>query len=511
MFRHKMIMDYLKEDQSVSKSIIDQLDYVFNPSSVAVIGASNRVGTWGFGVMTRLLSNSRREIYPVNPNSSEILGIKAYKNIGEIEKTVDFAVMAVPPEKTPSVMQECVDKGVKAALVISGGLSESGEEGAMIEDLLVDLARKGGIRFIGPNSMGHIDTSSHFSTLAWMEEVKPGPVAFLAQSGTYGQRVVRTGMQGGIGFSKFVSNGNEADLHLEDYIEYLAQDDDTKIITAYVEGIREGRRFYELAKTITKEKPIIIMKAGGTENSAKAARSHTSALSGSDLIHDVMFKQAGVIQVEDEDELFDVVLALLSVSLPKGENVGLLTEGGGIGVVAAEVCDKMGLHLPSYSTTTIETMRKLLPPRCSLGNPTDMTDVITAGKAVTFPCLWAIMEDPKIDAVMLLGGVGATAYFSALMGTDLMHKIPESDQERFKLMIDFLETEELKNLDITREKIKEMQKPLFFVNLIPRAVSEPESFNLLRERNIPIYSNPYRAAKVIKHLAWYYKYLNRYK
>ena len=491
----------------MSESIVNELDYVFNPSSVAVIGASNKVGSWGFGVMARLLGQPARKAYPVNLQAAEVLGVKAYRSIGKIPDTVDFAVLSVPPDKTPGVMQECVEKGVKAALVISGGLAESGKEGEKVEKELTRIARKGGIRFIGPNSMGHANTSSGFSTLAWMNDLKPGPVAFLSQSGTYGQRVIRTGMQGGIGISKFVSNGNEADIHLEDYLEYLAYDEDTKIITAYVEGLREGRRFFELAKQITKKKPIIIMKSGGTENSAKAAKSHTAALSGSDSLHDAMFSQAGVIRVEDENELFDVVMALLSVPLPQGDRIGLLTEGGGIGVVAAEACDKVGLRLPSFSSITRAKLEKMLPPRCSLGNPTDMTDVITAGKAVTFPCLWAIAEDPNVDAAMLLGGVGASAYFSSLMATGLVREIPDSDIEKFKEMTKFLDEEEVKNMDLTKEMIVKSNKPVVFVNLMPESVSELESLNLLRERNIPVYPNPKRAAKVLKHLAWYREYL----
>ncbi|PIP07957.1 MAG: hypothetical protein COX52_01890, partial [Syntrophobacterales bacterium CG23_combo_of_CG06-09_8_20_14_all_48_27] len=167
-------------------SLIEELDNVFNPRSVAVIGASNRIGTWGFGVMTRLLAHSERKVYPVNPNISEIMGVKAYRKITEIPYPVDFAVLSVPPIKTPEIMRECVKKGIRGALVISGGLAESGGEGAKLEKELLDIAREGGIRFIGPNSMGHVNTSSSFSTLAWMEDVKPGPVAFLSQSGTYG-------------------------------------------------------------------------------------------------------------------------------------------------------------------------------------------------------------------------------------------------------------------------------------------------------------------------------------
>ena len=484
-------------------SIVEQMDYVFSPKSVAVIGASNRLGTWGFGVMGRLLNHSERKVYPVNSKSAEIMGVKAYKKITDIPGPVEFAVLSVPPAKTPEVMKECVRKGVKGALVISGGLAESGDEGAKLEEQLVDIAKQGGIRFIGPNSMGHINTGCSFSTLAWMEEVAPGPVAFLSQSGTYGQRVVRTGLHHGIGFSKFVSNGNEADLHLEDYLEYLAEDDQTKIIAAYVEGLREGRRFFQLAKKISKEKPIIIMKAGATEGSAKAAKSHTASLAGLDEIYDAMFKQSGVIRVEDEIEMFDVVTILLSLPLPKGNRTGILTEGGGIGVVMAEAAEKVGLELPPFSPSTTEKLKSLLPTRCSHANPTDITDLVTSGNLVIFSCLWAILEDPNIDLAVLLGGVGATTYFSTMLGKT---SLPE--ENGLQEMIESLREQEKKNLNLMREKVDELNKPLVYVNLMPRVMAEPESFQLLRERRIPIFPNPRRAARALRHVVQYSNYLN---
>ncbi|MDY6967699.1 MAG: CoA-binding protein [Spirochaetota bacterium] len=483
-------------------SIIKSLDYVFDPGSVAVIGASNKIGSWGYGVMSRLLGENKRKIYPVNAKSSDIFGIKAYKNIEDIPDTVDFAVLSVAPNKTADVMRDCVEKGVKAALVISGGLAESGDEGEMIEKEIVDIAQKGGLRFIGPNSMGHTNTNSSFSTLAWMENVLSGPVAFLSQSGTYGQRVIRTGMHRGIGFSKFVSNGNEADLHMEDYIEYLAKDEKTKIITAYVEGLREGRRFFELAKEITREKPIILMKAGSTQGSAKAAKSHTAALSGSNEIYEAMFRQSGIIRVYDEEEMFDVVSALLSIPLPRGNRIGIITEGGGIGVMMAEATERAGLELPNFSPKTTEGLKSLLPSRCSYGNPTDITDLVTSGDLIIFSCLGMIMDDPNTDAVILLGGIGASNYFSSMLGNTSY-----ADTDEFRNMVHSLKEQELNNLNIIKDKINELHKPLIYVNLMPSVMEEPESFKYLRERNIPIFPNPVRAATTLKHLVQYNNYL----
>ena len=483
----------------------DPLDYIFNPRSVAVIGASNKIGSWGFGVISRLLANPKRKAYPVNSKASEVLGAKAYRKITDIPYPIDFAVLAVPPHKTPEVMRECVEKGVKAALVISGGLAESGDEGAKLEKELLEIAEDGGIRFVGPNSMGHVNVHSDFSTLSWIEEIKPGPIAFLSQSGTYGQRVVRTGIHRGIGFSKFVSDGNEADIHFEDFVEYLAKDEETRIITAYVEGLRDGRRFFELAKEITREKPVIIMKSGATEGSAKAAMSHTASLSGSDKICDAMFRQSGVIRVVDEDEMFDVASALLSLPLPKGKRVGILTEGGGMGVVMAEACEKMGLELVPFSPATTEKLESILPTRCSCNNPTDITDMVTSGNLVIFSCLWAILEDPNVDAVMLLGGLGASSYFPTILNK--LERVSPSDKEAFQEMIDSLRDQEMTNLSIMRKKVTKLQKPLFYVNLLPRVMEEPECFDVLREKGIPVFTNPRRAAKALRLLVNYNDYL----
>ena len=483
--------------------MIKQLDYIFNPHSVAVIGASNKLGTWGFGVMTRLLGYPERKIYPVNPNSSEILGVKAYRKIADIPDSVEFAVISVPPHKTPEVMRECVNKGVKGALVISAGLAEADDAGAKIEKELVDIARMGGVRFIGPNSMGHVNAYSSLSTLAWMENVEPGPVAFLSQSGTYGQRVIRTGLHRGIGFSKFVSNGNEADLHLEDYIEYLADDEKTRVISAYVEGLREGRRFFQLASKITRKKPIIVMKAGSTEGSARAAMSHTASLSGSNEIYDAMFRQSGVIRVEDEIELFDVITVLLSLPLPRGKRVGLLTEGGGIGVVMAEACEQAGLEIPAFSPHTADKLRSILPTRCSNANPTDITDLAVSGSHVVFTSLWTILEDPNVDIAVLLGGIGVSNYLLTMFEGPSF-----SNNGEFQQFVESIRKNEIKNLDLMKEKIVRLKKPIIYVNLMPSVMGEPEIFKLLQERGIPVFTNPRRAAKVLRHVVWYNNYLN---
>ena len=472
---------------------------IFDSDSVSVIGASNAPGAWGFGVMNTLLSSSKkRKIWPVTKSSPEVLNIKAYRSILEVPEPVDFAVISVPAPEVPGVMRECVEKGVKGALIISSEMAEMGDEGARLQEEILQIARQGNLRFIGPNSMGHADTSSDFSTLAWLREIQKGPIGFISQSGTYGQRLVRTAIAAGIGFSKFISSGNEADIHLEDYLEYLAQDEQTQVIALYVEGLREGRRFFQIAREITRKKPIIVLKSGRTEGSARAARSHAAALSGSDIIYDTAFKQAGVIRVEDDDELFDVTMALLHLPLPRGKRIGILTEGGGIGVMAAEACERAGLEIPHLSPTTIEKLNALLPTRWSHGNPADMTDVITKGKLVTLPCLQAMMEDESVDAAMVIGGLGVEVYFRLLMLTP---------SEKLAKLSDILAEEEKKGPDLLNELMNRLHKPTVAAKLLPEAVPEPEIYNMLRMKGIPVYPNPQRAAKAMGHLVRRQEYL----
>jgi acyl-CoA synthetase (NDP forming) len=444
--------------------------------------------------MRRLLASTRRKIYPVNLTAPEVLGIKAYDSVVNIPGSIDLAVIAVSAQQVPKVLGECIGKGVKAAVIISGGFAETGEQGGKLETEVVEIARQGGIHFIGPNSMGHADTSSQLSILAWTEKIAPGPVALISQSGNYGHRIIQAGMSSGIGFSKFISTGNEADLRLEDYLEYLAQDEDTEVITAYIEGLREGRRFFQLAKEITISKPIIVIKAGGTKQSAGAVRSHTATLAGSDAVYAAAFRQAGVIRADDDNELCDVATALLYQPLPRGNRVGILTIGGGLGVVAAEAGEREGLEIAELAPSTIEKLGTYLPPRWSHGNPVDMAGISATENPVTFPCLWALMEDENVDAILL----------QVPVGLDAKHLSTRLNGEEIRA---FREAEE-KNLRLLGQRVKEHKKPVFVVKPAVDFATDPEVVSIFRREGIPVYLSPRRAARVLNHLAWYRRYLD---
>ena len=444
--------------------------------------------------MRHLLAGAKRKIYPVNLTAPEVLGIKAYNSVVNIPGSIDLAVIAVSARQVPTVIGECVGKGVKAAVIISGGFAETGKPGGKLEVEVVKIARQGGMRFVGPNSMGHADTSSQLSTLAWTREIAPGPVALISQSGNMGHRIIHNGMGSGVGFSKCISSGNEADLHLEDYLEYLARDETTTVITAYIEGLREGRRFFQLAREITLSKPMVVVKAGGTKQSARAVRSHTATLAGSDEVYAAAFRQAGVIRANDDDELCDVVAALLNQPLPRSNRVGILTIGGGLGVVAAETCEREGLDIAPLAPSTVEKLNAYLPPRWSRGNPVDMAGISMTENPVIFSCLWALMEDENVDAVLLQAPVGLdTKRLSTMFSAEEIRAFRKA---------------EASNLSLLSQQVKEQGKPVFMVKPAVEFATGPEVSSVFRREGIPVYPNPHRAARVLNHLAWYRRYLD---
>jgi acetyl-CoA synthetase (ADP-forming) len=468
-------------------------EYLFSPDSVAVIGASNTPGSWGFGIMRRLLAPAKRRVYPVNPTVSEVLGIAAYGSVIDIPDSVDLAVIAVAALRVSLALRECVQKGVRAAVIISGGFAETGEQGRILETELVKMARQGGIHFIGPNSMGHADTRSQLSTLAWTKKIAPGPVALLSQSGNMGHRIIHNGMSAGIGFSKFISTGNEAALRLEDYLEYLAQDNDTKIIAVYIEGLREGRRFFQLAKKTTVGKPVIVLKAGGTKGAAKAAMSHTGAIVGSEAVYAAAFRQSGVIRVDDDDELCDVVAALLYQPLPRNNRVGILTIGGGLGVVAAEACEKEGLEVAPLASSTLEKLDACLSSRWSHGNPVDTVGITISENPVILSSLRALMADKNIDAVLLQVPIlGGTARLPSIVNAEEIGAANKATEEG--------------DLSMSRQRASEYGKTVLVVSPSRELTADPSL--LLRRDGIPVYPNPRRAARVLRHLVWYRQYLD---
>ncbi len=474
----------------------DYWQYLFSPDSIAVIGASNTPGSWGYNAMKGLLGAGGRRIYPVNPNADEILGVKAYRSVVDIPDSVDLAVIVVAEKLVPEVLRECVSKAVKAAVIVSAGFAETGEPGRKLEAELVEIARRGGMRFIGPNSMGHADTRSQLSTFGQADKMTVGPVAVLSQSGNMCLKIVRHLTASGVAFSQYISTGNEADLRMEDYLEYLAEDDDTRIIAAYIEGLRDGRRFLRLAREITPRKPVVVVKVGATKESARAVMSHTGALAGADEVYTAAFRQSGVIRVDDDDELCDVVLALLSCPLPRSNRVGILSIGGGPAALTAEACEKEGLVVSTLEPSTVRKLDKYLPPRWSRRNPVDMAGPSAAEFSAIADLLWALIEDVNIDTVFLLAPI-------VMDKTFLSSRIGLGPGE-----IKAYREREERNIKLIREKVDEYGKPVVMMWQTRGMGNDPEISSLFRRERILVHTNARRAARVIRHLVWYRQYLD---
>ncbi len=478
---------------------IRQLDYLFNPKTVAVIGASNIPGKWGCNILSLLLTRGSGKVYPVNKNKSEVLGVKAYSSILEVPGPVDFAAITVSNDMLPSVMEDCVRKGVKTALLISGGFAEIGGEGVETEHQVAEIAKRGGIRFIGPNCAGHVNTHAELFTAPYFPPTRPGSVAFVAQSGNLGLVVGSMLYEAGLGLSKYVSSGNEADLRFEDYLEYLGQDEETKLISGYVEGFREGARFLKLAREISRKKPIVIMKVGATDQGAKACTSHTAALSGSDNVSDAALRQAGVIRVHEVSDLIDVSLCLLGHPLPRGNRVAVLTVGGGLGVIATDTLGKCGLEVPELQPTTIEKLDAVLSDRWSRGNPVD-----TSGN-ISYPCLVPLLEDTNVDSILIAGPIWAPGGgFSALVSTAPWERNYTLDIDQ---LLKSVEEESLSNLDEVRNLSHSYGKPIVFSSLATNEVKSGELYQKLQRYSLTPYPTPDRAAKALARLVEYSQYL----
>ena len=474
----------------------NNLDPLFNPRSVAVIGASNTPGKWGFGILSHLLAKGDRKIYAVNKNGGVVIQVDAYRSLKEVPGSVDVAVIVTPVQDVPAAMEDCVHKGVKFVLIITGGFAEADGQGAKIEREVTGIARRGGIRIVGPNCMGHFDTSTDLYTLPFAMPVRKGQVTILSQSGNSGLSMLNMGWTMGLGYGKYINSGNEADLHYEDFLEYLAHDEETKVILGYIEGLREGRRFLKLASEITKRKPLVVLKAGRTEDGVRAARSHTAALAGSDVISDAAFKQAGVIRVGEIGELIDTGVALMGQPLPRGRRVAVLTMGGGLGVIATDALVEQGLELATLTPATMSKLNSFLAGRWSHGNPVD-----PGGTHIVYPCLWTLFEDENTDAIMVIDGVGMVGGLTGLMN------ILPSVKDKCERHLDTSRMEELGDIERMLALMKKHRKPVILANMVSPPIKDSVVSEKLREHYILPYPTLEMAAKALARLVEYSGYL----
>jgi len=378
------------------------LDSLFSPKSIAVIGASNRQGSVGRAAFSNILLNEYTgTVYPVNPKEHSISGVRAYPSVLDLPETIDLAVVIVPAPVVPSVVEESGKKGAKGLVIISAGFKEVGIDGAQLERQVLSIAQKYSMRIIGPNCLGIINTDPDVRLNASFASGMPveGSIAFASQSGALGEAVLDYASGENIGFSKFISMGNKADVNENDILEYLREDTKTKVILLYIEDIVDGRKFVDTVSRVTQEKPIIAVKAGVSPEGAKAASSHTGALAGSDEAYNAILKQSGVIRVESIIDLFDYARAFAKQPLPKGNRVAIITNGGGPGIMATDASVRYGLQIAQFSDATKNKLRSGLPKEASVNNPIDL---VGDAQADRYELALEALNDENVDCGLAL-------------------------------------------------------------------------------------------------------------
>jgi acetyl coenzyme A synthetase (ADP forming)-like protein len=346
---------------------------IFEPDSIAIVGAAREEGKLGNIVLRNIISSGYKgKIYPINPKADEILGLKCYKNVKDIKDDVELAIFLVKGPLVPPLLKETAEKGVKAAIIISAGFKEIGMEGAELERQVVEIVKEYGIRVLGPNCLGSINTFHDMNATFTSNYPEKGPLAIISQSGAICTTILDWNQETKVGFSRFVSVGNKADIDEADLIEYIGNDEETKVIGMYIEGAERGKEFMEMAKEATKRKAIVTMKAGRSSSGARAASSHTGSISGSDSIWDAAMEQAGVFRAKDMDELFDYCLAFSKLPMPDGEGLVIVTNAGGLGVMSADACNDHGVFMAELNEDTVNKLREGLPREATPYNPVDI-------------------------------------------------------------------------------------------------------------------------------------------
>jgi len=375
------------------------LEKLFIPQSIAVIGASSKKGKIGYAIMENIIKYGYKgKVYPVNIKEKEIMGLKAYKSVLDVKGDIDLAIIAIPAKFVPSVVLECGKKGVKAIIIISSGFSEIGD--SKTETMLVETAKKYGMRILGPNVFGVVYTPHSLNATFGPREILKGNIAFITQSGAIGIALMDKAKAENIGLSAVVSVGNKADIEDSDLLEFFSGDDNTKVILLYIEGLKSGRRFLESAAETSFRKPIIAIKSGRTKKGARAAASHTGSLAGSDRIFSAAFKQSGVLRADTMEEAFEWARMLSLSPIPKGENCLIITNGGGVGVLATDACEKEGIKLLDDYRYLEETFKPLIPEFGSAKNPIDITG---QSREMEYKIiLKKALEEDRVDSIIIL-------------------------------------------------------------------------------------------------------------
>jgi len=487
----------------MAKDFTTQLNSLFYPESVAVIGASNKFAKWGSFIMSHMLAGGfQGQIYPINPKEKEIYGKKVYTKISAVPHKVDLAVITTPAETILDVVNQCIEKQVGSIVVITSGFSETGEQGKQMERDLTELAQSARIPMVGPNTMGVMCTQRKLFALGVPIYPRRGDISFISQSGNIGNQMLEWAEEHGIGMSKFVGSGNEGVLRKDHYIEYLADDADTKVILVYLEGIAEGHRFLDISEKTALKKPIIALKGGRTEAGGQAARSHTGSMAGNSAIFTSAFRQSGIIEARTPTDMLDYSMALANLPLPKGNRVGVITFGGGWGVVASDALVEQGMSLATLEKDVIEKLDKVLPPFWSRRNPVDLVGQINHDAFVE--SVKVVSNSPTVDAVICLGMVGVSnlgirSFTASANAADL-----DNIEYAVRKARDKLFTIERGFLNEVNDIMNQTHKPI--INVSFYATSTRERFQSRTGYSEVVYPTPEKAVESL--VAMYHHYLH---
>ncbi len=379
------------------------LDVFSSPQAVAVIGASREREKLGYHVLHNILQYGYAErgaVYPINPNAKEILGLKCYPSVLVVPGVIDLAVIVIPSRQVMNALVECGEKGIKGAVIISAGFREMGQEGWQREREIVDVARRYGMRLLGPNCLGLIDTISKLNASFAVGMPRQGTIAFMSQSGALCTSILDMALADDVGFSRFISLGNKADLDEIAFIEAWTDDPYTRVIIAYLEGIGDGSEFMRVAGQVSRQKPIIAIKAGTTSAGSRAVSSHTGTLAGLERAYEAAFRQSGVIRARSVQELFDFSIAFARQPLLQDDRIAIVTNAGGPGIMATDACEQAGLRLAPLEAETMASLRSFLPPAASVLNPVDVLGDARADRYER--TVSQVLNDPNVGGVIVI-------------------------------------------------------------------------------------------------------------
>jgi len=385
----------------------DVFRFFFEPRSVAVIGASKTPGKAGNEILVNMLANGYAgKIFPVNPAGEEVLGFRGYRRVKEIPEPVDLAVFIVPAEKTLEPLRECAEKKIPAVVIASGGYAEVDERGAGLQEEILKVARSAGMRIIGPNTSGLTSTPANLTTTFFpLGKVRRGPISYIAQTGNFATHTMRwINTAENFGVARVAGLGNKIDVEDSEVLEYLGEDPETRAVLMYVEGFRDPRRFLEVARKVTRKKPVIVLKGGRTRAGAERAFSHTASLAGNDSVLDGAFRQAGIVRVRRYADLVNVAKAIAFQSLPPGRRVSSLAPSGALGVVVADACESAGLKIARHGEASMKKLREISAAWVTVSNPVDMSAItpIVGPVEAYRRVLEILFEDGGVDAIVAI-------------------------------------------------------------------------------------------------------------